>query len=124
MSREPIGIRMTESGYVNGPLFRVRFHLSTGWVTITAWENGRFPSSSNHTRLDVEVRQGGRVIFEHGNYAKELATSLAAMRPGDTEAEYFEGYTAEQRDWAIQNGEELSMLREARYCDPETGAVR
>lgn len=59
-----------------------------------------------------------------GNKARELVTSLFCMRPGDTDAEYFENYTAEQLAWVQAWAENLGCEREFRYCDPETGEVR
>jgi hypothetical protein len=50
-----------------------------------------------------------------GDGAKELVSSLIAMKPGDTDKEYFDNYTSEQLEWARQNGEYLSMLAEDRY---------
>lgn len=116
-------------------LFTIRFKLSTGWVTMRAWEGGR--EEPNHTRLICEMSQNGKVIFEKGQAwcgipghqsidglaAKECVASLFAMKPGDTDRDYFEGYTPEQLAWAEQNGEELSMLKSDRYCD-ENGNVR
>jgi hypothetical protein len=96
-------------------------------VVIYAFDGGF--QRPNHNRINVEVRQGGKVIFPRGvlycatpgctddDSAKELVMSLIAMRPGDTDDEYFEGYTPAQREWATRNGEELSCEREARYCD-------
>ncbi len=44
--------------------------------------------------------------------------------PGDTDAEFFEGYTPEQLEWVTTHGEELDCIKHDRYCDPETGEVR
>ena len=117
-------------------LFTLRFKLSTGWVTIRAWD-ANHRDSTGHNRIDAELRQGARVIFARGDTycatpghcsvdgieARELVCSLFAMKPGDTDAEYFGGYTPEQLEWAQANGEELGMLREFRFCD-ENGNVR
>lgn len=114
---------------------RIRPFATEPWITIHAFEGAFWPP--NHTRVDVEVRQGGKVIFPRGTLwcgipghasldgdeAKESVLSLVAMRPGDTDRDYFEGYTPEQLDWATHNGEALSMEREARYCD-ENGKLK
>lgn len=102
-----------------------------------AWQGSAWHASApNHTRIDCELRQGGKIIFARGDTwcatpgcvdddeAKELVMSLFAMRPGDTDPEYFASYTAEQLAWVERNGEELGVEREYRYCDPETGGVR
>lgn len=109
-------------------LFTIRFKLSTGWITMTAWESPEY-SSTGHTRLDCELRQNGKTIFPRGatycgtpghmtidgDDAKELVASLFAMKPGDTDSEYFESYTPDQLEWAEQNGEELDLLKMDRY---------
>jgi hypothetical protein len=116
-------------------LFTLRFRLSGGTLTIKAWEG---PSvGPYHTRIDVEASWGGFKLFPRGaTYcglprfysldganAKELVGSLLAMKPGDTDSEYFASYTPEQLAWAEQYSEELSCEVQARYCD-ENGAVR
>lgn len=133
MNYHPVGIQMTSKGYVDGPIFRLRYRLASGPIEITAWDGGF--QAPNHTRIDCELKQAGKVIFARGdtycatpgciddNAAKELVTSLFAMRPGETDAEYFDSYTLEQREWAEDNGELLSLLGSDRYCD-ENGNVR
>jgi hypothetical protein len=115
---------------------RVLCFLSEPTIIIHAYDAGF--QAPNHNRLDVEVRQGGKVIFERGTlycglaqnhavdsiHAKELVLSTVAMRPGDTDAEYFATYTPAQLEWAKKYGEGISCERETRYCDPETGSVR
>lgn len=117
-------------------LFTIRFKLSTGWATMRAWETPHGFDGS-HARLDCELVHNGKVVFPKGatwcgipshqsidgNAAKECVASLFAMKPGDTDREYFDSYTPEQLEWAEANGEELGLEREIRYCD-ENGAVR
>lgn len=110
-------------------LFKLRFRLSSGLVTITAWEGTGFD-------IDCELRQGGKVIFARGDTwcampgcidgieAKELVTSCFTIKPGDTDPEYFASYTPDQLAWVTRNGEELDVLKQDRWCDPETGSVR
>ena len=102
-------------------------------IVIHAFEGP--PSYGTHTRIDVEVRHGGAVIFPRGTLycgipggtctdgiaARKVVMSLVAMRPGDTDDEYFADYTPAQRDWAEEHGEALSCEAQSRYCDPETG---
>lgn len=128
-------------------LFTIRFKLSSGTVTMRAWEvfpflsdgtrNPAFRDGDTHTGIDAEMSHGGAVVFPRGstwcgmpagstidgNEAKELVASLFAMKPGDTDEEYFANYTPEQLAWAETFGEELSMLAQDRYCD-ENGTVR
>lgn len=116
---------------------RVRLYLpehDKRLITITAYDNLGW-DSAGRVRLTVEVRHGGKVIFPLGQLtcalhgtsdgieARELAMSLVAMRPGDTDPDYFEGYTEAQIDWVTAHGEALGMEREIRYCDSE-GNVR
>lgn len=91
--------------------------------------------SAGRVKLSVEVRHGGEVIFPRGQLhcalhgtsdgikARELVMSLVAMKPGDTDEDYFADYSPAQRDWAETFGDELSMVRESRYCDAN-GNVR
>jgi hypothetical protein len=114
-------------------LFSLRYRLASGSIVIHAWEGGF--QQPNHTRIDCELRQNGKVIFARGdtycgtpgcvddNAAKELVSSLFAMTPRDTDREFFEGYSQDQIDWAYANGEELGFLSQCRYCD-ENGNVR
>lgn len=120
-------------------LFRLQYHVGGGVCTITAWEGGF--QEPNHTRIDVEMRWTSRrkgktiVVFPRGatycatpgciddNSAKELVTATIAMKPGDTNDEFFESYTPEQLAWVTRYGEELSCESQARYCD-EDGNVR
>jgi hypothetical protein len=59
-----------------------------------------------------------------GRYAKEAVLSSLGMRPGDTDAEYFEGWNERQLDFANRYGQIISCEREQRYCDSETGFLR
>ena len=38
--------------------------------------------------------------------------AFLSLKPGDTDPEYFEGYTPEQLEFARQEGESLSLLVE------------
>ena len=105
-------------------------------ITIRAFDANR-TDSTGHSRIDVEVREGSTVVFPRGALycgvpcgttvdgveARELVLSLVAMKPGDTDEEYFADYTEEQRAFADTYGEILNLARHARYCD-ENGNVR
>lgn len=106
-------------------------------IVIRAFDGEHQDPKTGHRRIDAELRQGGEVIFPRGaTYcavnrwtsidglaAKELVMSLFAMKPGDTDPDYFDGYTQRQLEWAERNGEYLGLEREARYCD-ENGNPR
>lgn len=120
-------------------LFELRIPLDNSICSIKTWEGERSLGNPYHMRIDVEVRHKGKVVFPKGatycglprmhswsrtgNHAKELVMSLVAMKPGDTDPDYFNEYTEEQLAWVKAYGEYLSMEREARYCD-ENGNVR
>lgn len=59
-----------------------------------------------------------------GNYAREAVLSLFALKPGDTDDEFFADYTEAQRSFVEQYGEQIDMIRLERYCDPKTGEAR
>jgi hypothetical protein len=91
--------------------------------------------SAGRVRLTVEVRHGGEVIFPKGQLtcalhaesdgikAKELVMGLVAMKPGDTDRDYFADYTPAQLAWCEQYGEAIDLERMVRYCD-EDGNVK
>lgn len=125
----------------NGPknqdyLFGFRLMLGGKRCDIYALD-GHNVGSLGHCRIDVEVWHAGVCVFPRGaTYcavprgttidgvdAKELVLSLVAMKPGDTDDEYFEHYTPEQLAFAEAYGEEIGMVREERFCD-ENGNVK
>lgn len=126
---------------MSDPAFTLRVRLyrpehDPRLITITAYDDlvpGWDPAG--RVRLTCEVRHGSTVVFPKGQLtcalhaasdgigAKELVMALVAMRPGDTDADYFADYTPEQLAWVTEHGEALSCEREARYCD-EDGNVR
>lgn len=128
-----------------------RNEIKNGMIIIHAYEGKGDSMRPYHNRIDVEVRQGGRIIFPKGQlycglpsqystdgiHAKELVLSLVAMKPGDTDGEYFADsslargsararpspYTDAQLAFARTYGEELDLIRQMRYCD-DSGNVR
>lgn len=50
-----------------------------------------------------------------GDYAKGAVLSHLALKPGDTDSEFFESYNEDQRDFCSTYGEELTMVCLARY---------
>ena len=121
-------------------LFTLRVRVGRGepFVIIRAFKAPYTYSPTGHTRIDVEVRHGGRAVFRRGDTwcavpcgtttdgiaAKELVMALVAMKPGDTDSDYFAGYSAEQLAWAEKYGEAIDSERYYWYCDPDTGEVR
>lgn len=112
-------------------LFTLRVKLSDGRTcNIHAYELFHKHTDS-HMYFTVEVRVSGKPVFPKGELyagvstfaghsidgdaAKKLALELVAMKPGDTDADYFEGYSDEQRAWAEENGEWLSYIAAERY---------
>lgn len=107
---------------------RVKLYDVTGPIcSIRAYDDK--PGTATHFRLDLDVRHDGIVIFPRGqlwlgipvmhatdsDYAKSAALGCVAMKPGDTDADYFTGYTPAQLAWARAHGEELDMTRITRY---------
>jgi hypothetical protein len=98
---------------------------------IRMWQAGRFKLEifdtgrqdwRGQSRLSYTFTDGGSVIFQgedfagsplHSDDSDETVAALLgflALRPGDTDREYFDRYTPEQLDWARANGEELGWL--------------
>lgn len=117
-------------------LFSLRIRTSEGMVIVDAFEGEH--QQPNHTKINVVVKLNRKTIFKFGDtwcgipshhsidgvYAKESVLHLIAIKPGDTDPSYFEGYTEEQLDFADSLGEQLFMAAQDRYCDPQTGEVR
>ena len=114
---------------------RVCVFASEPLVVVNAFEGrdaGRGRMGDRHNRIDVEVRQGGRVVFPRGALycglptfksidgpdARELVLSLVAMKPGDTDADFFAHYTPEQLAWAERHGDGVSYAA-SRYAPKE-----
>lgn len=99
-------------------------------LTVKAYE--LFHKHTNtHMYFTIEVKENGRVLFPKGQQyagvsvfagdsidgkaAKSLALALLAMKPGDTDSEYFDSYSEDQLDWARENGEEIELIRYNRF---------
>lgn len=112
-------------------LFTLKVRTSKGLVIVRAYENAERYAGPRmtHTGVDLEVRLNGREVFARGALyigipghqsidgqdAKRCALSCVAMKPGDTDADYFKDYSAEQLDFARALGDELSGEAYARY---------
>ena len=104
-------------------------------ITVTAFDDAGW-DSAGRIKMEYEVKHGKDVIFPRGTLygavhgasdgirAKEHALACVEMKPGDTDADYFAGYTPEQLEWVAAHGDAISMIRSDRYCDPETGDCR
>lgn len=119
--------------------FRLRVWLGNGrTLAVTAWDNA--PRSDGHRhRIDVRARvlwtedgkRRGSTPFKRGDTwcgvnvmhatdskeAKALVLSLLAMRPGDTDEEYFAFYTEEQLAFANDYSDDITCARMYRYGD-------
>ena len=116
---------------------RVCVFASEPLVVVNAFE-GRGRGGGSHNRIDVEVSQGGRVVFPRGQLycglptfkpidgpdARELVLLLVAMKPPcfghcDTDADYFEHYTPEQLAWVDRNADGVGAAAASRYAPKE-----
>ncbi len=123
------------------PLFTLRVPMGivgdNRIVTIRAYEGPFCPP--NHTRLYCELlvselgRDGKKKrrapLFPRESFwvgvpshqsidsaaAREAALSLFAMKPGDTDSDFFSHYTSEQLAFVTEHGEWLSLVAEERY---------
>lgn len=103
-------------------------HVSTwrkGRIAIRVWDGSR--GSHGGERLDVEVSHKGEIVFAFGQLccglpacggvttdgieARELVLSLVGMRPGDTDRDYFDGYTPEQLAWVREHADLIDQAR-------------
>lgn len=120
--------RFTPFGKGNGPTF-----------SLTLWDPNRRDEHGKHIlgyRLTMrELRKRPVVLFTGEDFhcapgdaidsdaAVEAIMSFLTLRPGDTDAEHFDGYTDAQRDYCGRWAETLSCDVQARFCD-ENGNVR
>lgn len=110
-------------------LFEQRLTLGGKLCRIFAYDANHTDPQTGHMRIDVEVFHGPDCIFRLGetycavnrwtaidsDAAKALVLSLVAMKPGDTDSDYFEHYTPDQLDFARAYGEEISLTKEERF---------
>lgn len=111
------------------PLFELHVWLGSERARITAYEGPEQPTG--HTTIYAALKMPGargalfpigwswvgvpRGTVIDGPKAKEAVLSLFAMKPGDTDPEFFENYTSDQLAFVNRWGEELSMLAAERY---------
>ena len=118
----------TQCDPMQHPIFTLHVRVTDNvLLTVRAYEGEWF--KPNHTRLYCEGLVNGRRLFPResfyvgipghdaidGDAAKHLVLSLFAMKPGDTDDEFFGHYTAEQLAFVTAHGEELSMVANDRY---------
>lgn len=114
---------------MNDRLFSVRFKLSTGNVSITAYDHGDPVGPYGHHTIHCKLSVNGRELFQpegfyvgipagkciDTDYAQETAVALFCLKPGDTDSDFFKYYTPAQLEWVTANGEELNMLKCERF---------
>jgi hypothetical protein len=93
--------------YLNGPKF-----------TLRTWDSGRCDGYGKPI-LAYEFTMNGEVVFEGEDfacfYAVDSDAALAGLmgfltlRPGDTDPDYFAGYSPEQLAFAREHAEALQM---------------
>lgn len=124
-------------------LFRMRVGLTNKaygnkTLAITAYDANEVTSRFGHQRIDVEAtlyetdangKRHARKVWKRGETwcavnsstsidsddAKELVLSTLAMKPGDTDSDYFVSYTEEQLSFASQYGETLRCMAYDRF---------
>lgn len=115
-----------------------RPYIKGATFTLSLYDLGRYhgqgPQWALGYRLTMSLNGKRTVLFEGDDYgcapghaidsdaAVEGIMSFLTLRPGDTDADYFAGYTDEQREYCEQHAEALSCEVHARFCD-ENGNV-
>ena len=101
---------VTMRPWVDGPTF-----------TLTTWDTGRTYRNGPQWCIRYELKEDDCVIFSGEDYGcspmhaidsddcVRVLLSFLVLRPGDTDEEYFEDYTAEQLEFAETYGEYLSL---------------
>ena len=115
--------------------YRERQHLFTllpiKGITVRCYETGT--DNRGATTYVIDVRHHGRDVFggnaggealtgafapswtSDGKQARRGVLSHVAMKPGDTDREFFKDYTPEQIEFVERYGEELSLVAMDRY---------
>ena len=116
--------------------FRLRVRLGDGkTLAVTAWDDA--PSNSPyHRRIDVRAtvlwtedgKRCSATPFKRGDTwcgvsggctdsqeAKALVLGLLAMRPGDTDPDYFSDYTPDQLAFANDYSDDITCEQMRRY---------
>ncbi len=96
-------------------------HVRFDGYTLKMWDTNK-RDDRGQTRIRYEMRKpDGALLFEgadfscspmHADDSDESVRALLGfltLRPGDTDDEYFENYTDEQRAFCDSDAEELSM---------------
>lgn len=113
--------RITFRPYTSGPSF-----------TLTTWDTGRSGYGGKWlVGYKLTMRQGGKstVLFQgedfgsspmHAIDSDETCRGIMAfltLRPGDTDADYFEDYTQQQLDYCSEHAEALDSAVRDRFGD-------
>lgn len=101
-----------------GPTFRVEI-----WDTFTRDYRGcsnliaRLYMYEGGKRTHVLDQRFAMGVFQtdDGDAAMQAAITGVAMKPGDTDSEFFEGYTEAQLDVVKEHGESLALVAYDRY---------
>lgn len=117
-------------------LFELRIPIWGNLFMVRAYEapidEQRYRFTTGHTTLHLQASFQGQELWKRGSTsvgipahqcidgkeAKECALSLFALKPGDTDEEFFAEYTPEQLAFVENHGETISMIAEDRYGAP------
>ena len=95
--------------YLAGPTFRLRLYYvggdRIGYVLTQFDGNG---ANGREIFEGADFRPSPLHAIDSDETVRALMTFLT-LRPGDTDAEYFDSYTPEQRDFAATHAEALSL---------------
>jgi hypothetical protein len=132
------------------PRWRITSRLLAGWPIdddhlLELWPHGRTEDGrirwlyrlSRHNQsifsaTDISSPTGAVLTTSALITTAQTVLSFLTLRPGDTDAEYFDRYTRAQRDWCEGYAEELSLYAlddVCGYCggghvSPGCGSVR
>ncbi len=116
------------------PRWRITSRLLAGWPIdddhlLEVWPHGR--DEDGRIRWLYRLSRGDRTIFSATDItsparaglstgtliiAARTVLSFLTLCPGDTDAEFFDGYTRTQLDWRDQHAEELSLYAQEDSC--------
>lgn len=110
-------------------LFTLHYDLPDGHrLILHAFDTGR-EDERGTARIEILAKVCGDTLWSPGDTychpapgwaldgpeTKKLVTELVALKPGDTDSEYFASYTPARIAFAVKFGEHLQCEAEARY---------
>lgn len=105
----------------DGTRFRLTLSHGGEWDSAGRWQYAYRFEVKAHRESSYRVLFEGSDMWGHDEPTSDRACAAAmgwlTLRPGDTDSEYFETYTADQLAYAGSYAESLACLASDRFCE-------